>query len=619
MPEPTARLAELVTSEAFCETRARAVERLLTSRTPAGHWTGQLSSSALSTATAVNALRLADAAAAATGRPPQFGSLIRRGCDWLAATQLPDGSWGDTTISQGNLSTTLLAWSSLAALAAAKPLAQPGLAAVIDRAARRICDWTGGLSADAIAAALAAAYGRDRTFSVPILTHILLADRFGDHRSTAAWAVVPQLPFELAALPQKWFRLVDLQVVSYALPALIAIGQVRHAFRPAVGPASWLRRAAKARTLRTLETIQPDGGGFLEATPLTSFVTMSLVAMGLAEHPVAQAGLGFLAASVRPDGSWPIDTNLATWNTTTAVAALAAGGRLDDHLSATEQATIRSWLLDQQWRQVHPYTGAAPGGWAWTDLPGGVPDADDTSGAVLALAALTGGGDADQSHAAAAAGLDWLAGLANRDGGLPTFCRGWGRLPFDTSCPDITAHFLRAVAAWPAAADRHREVIAKAHRYLTATQQAAGSWLPLWFGNETHPEQANPTYGTAKVVLATGDRRGVDWLLRAQAADGGFGAAADLPASVEETALAVEALAAVLPTLAEGPQAKQTAPAVCRGLEWLMAATAGGNQFPAAPIGLYFAKLWYSEELYPLSFTVAACERAGRLARLSRD
>ena len=104
MPEPTARLVELVASEAFCETRARAVERLLDSRTSAGHWTGQLSSSALSTATAVNALRLADAAAAATGRPPQFGSLIRRGCDWLAATQLPDGSWGDTTISQGNLS-----------------------------------------------------------------------------------------------------------------------------------------------------------------------------------------------------------------------------------------------------------------------------------------------------------------------------------------------------------------------------------------------------------------------------------------------------------------------------------------------------------------------------------
>jgi len=611
MPEPSERLADLLASTAFRSTHTRCVERLLDARTAAGHWTGRLSSSALSTATAINALRLADAAATAAGAQPPHGSLIRRGCDWLAATQLPDGSWGDTTDSRGNLSTTLLAWASLAAVAAGKPLAQPGLATTIDRAAGRICDWTGGLSAEAIAAALAAAYGRDRTFSVPILTHILLADRFGDQRTTAAWQVVPQLPFELAALPQRWFRLVDLQVVSYALPALIAIGQVRHFFRPAVGPAGWLRRAAKARTLQTLKAIQPAGGGFLEATPLTSFVTMSLVAMGLADHPVAKAGLAFLAASVRPDGSWPIDTNLATWNTTTAVAALAAGGRLADYLSGAEQATVRDWLLDQQWRQVHPYTGAAPGGWAWTDLPGGVPDADDTSGAVLALAALAGGSGAHDPTAsvAAAAGLDWLAGLANRDGGLPTFCRGWGRLPFDTSCPDITAHLLRAAAVWPATAQRHRRAIDKAHHYLATTQRADGSWLPLWFGNEAHPEQANPTYGTAKVVLATGDRRGVEWLLAAQAADGGFGPAAALPASIEETALALEALATAT-RLADQELANRIRGAVARGLGWLINTTNRGTEFPTAPIGLYFARLWYFEDLYPLSFTVAACERA---------
>ena len=29
-------------------------------------------------------------------------------------------------------------------------------------------------------------------------------------------------------------------------------------------------------------------------------------------------------------------------------------------------------------QQTHPFTGAAPGGWGWTDLSGAVPDADDT-------------------------------------------------------------------------------------------------------------------------------------------------------------------------------------------------------------------------------------------------
>src|SRR5439155_23987313 len=49
---------------------------------------------------------------------------------------------------------------------------------------------------------------------------------------------------------------------------------------------------------------------------------------------------------------------------------------------------LRSWLQRQQFTQRHPYTGAAPGGWGWTDLPGSVPDADDTSGALLALSHL---------------------------------------------------------------------------------------------------------------------------------------------------------------------------------------------------------------------------------------
>ena len=50
------------------------------------------------------------------------------------------------------------------------------------------------------------------------------------------------------------------------------------------------------------------------------------------------------------------------------------------------------WLLGQQYRDVHPYTNADPGGWAWTDLSGGVPDADDTPGAVLAFARGAGAG-----------------------------------------------------------------------------------------------------------------------------------------------------------------------------------------------------------------------------------
>jgi squalene-hopene/tetraprenyl-beta-curcumene cyclase len=412
-----------------------------------------------------------------------------------------------------------------------------------------------------------------------------------------------------------------MQVVSYALPALIAIGQVRHALGGR-GPLAPLRDAARGPTLRALESIQPAGGGFLEATPLTSFVTMSLAGMGRAGHPVARLGVEFLLRSQRADGSWPIDTNLATWVTTQSVKALAAGGRLAAYLPAADRGRIRDWLLGQQWRRVHPATGAAPGGWAWTDLSGGVPDADDTSGAVTALAELAaanGGPAPADVRAALAAGLEWLAGLANRDGGIPTFCRGWGRLPFDTSCPDITAHALQAVEAWRGATGAEAlprgvtRLVAGGRRYLAATQFADGSWRPLWFGNQHHPEQASPAFGTARVVLATLDPRGARWLAAAMAPDGGVGAAAGLPPSVEETAVTVEALVRVAAEAADAALAAEAAEAAGRGLRWLVDRTAGGMRFDAAPIGLYFAKLWYDEELYPLAFTVAAFERAAGL------
>jgi squalene-hopene/tetraprenyl-beta-curcumene cyclase len=260
-----------------------------------------------------------------------------------------------------------------------------------------------------------------------------------------AWRIVRQLPFELAALPHQFYGALRLPVVSYALPALIAIGQVRHHFRPTRNPLTRaLRNLTKSKTLEILTAIQPENGGFLEATPLTSFVTMSLAGMGLVEHPVTQRGIEFLVQSARTDGSWPIDTNLATWLTTLSVNALLPGPELADK----DRRRIIEWLLRQQYRVEHPYTHAAPGGWAWTNLPGGVPDADDTAGAVLALRGLNPQVD-EGTLRAASAGIVWLLDLQNRDGGIPTFCRGWGTLPFDRSSPDLTAHALRAWLVLP--------------------------------------------------------------------------------------------------------------------------------------------------------------------------
>jgi squalene-hopene/tetraprenyl-beta-curcumene cyclase len=360
-----------------------------------------------------------------------------------------------------------------------------------------------------------------------------------------------------------------------------------------------------------LEEIQPSSGGFLEATPLTSFVTMSLIGAGRGEHPVARRGIEFLVRSARHDGSWPIDTNLATWVTTLAVNALAADENVAARLTADERRRIRDWLLGQQYATEHPYTGAAPGGWAWTDLPGGVPDADDTAGALLALKNL---GPPDESvRRAARAGVTWLLDLQNRDGGIPTFCRGWGRLPFDRSSPDITAHALEAWAAWEDEVEaqtkaRIRRSSQRALRYLAVQQRPDGAWSPLWFGNQFAPSEENLTYGTARVASAVSrfedaaamTRRAIQWLLASQNADGGWGGAGGVESSIEETALAVAALS----RYTEGVES-----ALCRGVGWLVREK---NRGPA-PIGFYFAKLWYFEELYLLIFSVGALAGARQL------
>ncbi|HEY7155283.1 MAG TPA: prenyltransferase/squalene oxidase repeat-containing protein, partial [Gemmataceae bacterium] len=516
-----------------------ALAALLAERTPEGHWIGELSTSALSTATAVGALALVQKATAAHG---SFDLLIASGLRWLAAHQNADGGWGDTIRSFSNISTTMLC-------RAAFHLA--GAVAAHDDTLRRSEAWLHaryGKTPEELAEAVRARYGKDRTFSVPILMTSALAE-------LVSWKEVPSLPFELACFPQSWFRFLRIPVVSYALPALIAIGQAVHHHRPPWNPLTRLvRRMAIAKSLRVLRKIQPSSGGFLEAAPLTSFVTMGLASIGRADHPVISKCVEFLVQSVRPDGSWPIDTNLTTWVTTLSVNALAAAGEIDNLDRLTE---TRDWLLRQQFEERHLYTGAEPGGWAWTDLPGGVPDADDTSGAVLALSHLP---RKPRRRVKFMEGIDaggsWLRGLQNRDGGYPTFCRGWGRLPFDRSGPDLTAHAVRAHVARDSAQQMSKDrlsiwipfIVGDALAYLARHQRPDGSWLPLWFGNQHASDDENPTYGTARVLAAYRDlnmmtskpaQRGVRWLLAAQNADGGWGGAANTPSSIEETALAV--------------------------------------------------------------------------------
>jgi squalene-hopene/tetraprenyl-beta-curcumene cyclase len=73
--------------------------------------------------------------------------------------------------------------------------------------------------------------------------------------------------------------------------------------------------------------------------------------------------------------------------------------------------------------------------------------------------------------------------------------------------------------------------------------------------------------------------------------------------SIEETGVALSALG--------GCDAdEETAESVARGARWLIAASDRGRAVKASPLGLYFARLWYYEELYPLIFAIEGLSAA---------
>ncbi|MDR3233640.1 MAG: hypothetical protein LBT46_08270 [Planctomycetaceae bacterium] len=631
---------------------------LLAQRNQDGYWTGRLSDSAPATATAVSAFAVFRNAVRKNTEKNQIAeeyrnkieSVIRQGVEYLAGHQNTDGGWGDTDKSVSNLSATLLVKSALllSDMYDSESLSSAGgekTGTGGDRPAPRawhnsqIVGWSMDLLGKADVyirnrggiEAVKQSYGIDRTFSASILTNAALA-------GLVPWRNVPQLPFERAALPMFLHRFVHLHAVSYALPALAAVGLVRFRRYQSHPVMSLIRNAAVKRTLHLIEKMQPESGGYLEAVPLTAFTVMCLADCAGAEfsleYPVIQNGLKFLLNTVRENGSWAIGTNLAVRLTSQSMTALAAEKKPEKLQISVDWLS----LPGSRHTKRHPITGAAPSGWGWTNSSGAVPHAGDTAAVLSALAVS----NAAEHIGTAAAGIRRLLQLRNRDGGVPVFCRGWEMLPLDRSSTDITAHTVRVLRQWIPVLQKHggfdtlvRKMNAAEQKmllFLKRKQKPDGSWLPLCFGSQYHLNGENPVYGTAKVlsVLAEIDSgmdiavRGLQFLLQNQNQDGGWGsrkaertlsgqttrsrvqrqtaektAGAGSFSTIEETAVVIEALTPFAHRL-------ETASVLQKGLEYLLEKIESDKHRESAPIGLCFSKLWYCEELYPLIFTVSA-------------
>ena len=122
-------------------------------------------------------------------------------------------------------------------------------------------------------------------------------------------------------------------------------------------------------------------------------------------------------------------------------------------------------------------------------------------------------------------------------------------------------------------------------------------------------------------------QKAICWLLSAQDVDGSWGANKSIKPSIEETALAVDALAGLLNILAVTSEkdytmhlpVKQMRSQALKGAAWLVKRIENVTSLTPSPIGLYFARLWYFEELYPVIFTLSAMTKIQELYESRKD
>ena len=131
--------------------------------------------------------------------------------------------------------------------------------------------------------------------------------------------------------------------------------------------------------------------------------------------------------------------------------------------------------------------------------------------------------------------------------------------------------------------------------------------MPLWFGDQDAADEKAPVYGTATAIdYLMSSRHPVamelaqshlPFILQTQNEDGGWGGNQGVKSKVTYTCRALSALAH-FPH--DHEKAKQ------RGWDYLYQRFKAGTLYEREPIGLYFSRLWYSEELYNLLFLLNA-------------
>lgn len=538
-----------------------AARQLFASQRADGSWRDHLPSAAISTATSVVALHHAD--------PDRSSELIKAGIGWLMDNQLAGGGWGDGPGQPATLP------ASAFAVAALRLLAPEESAADVARGLAWI-EGKGGMAAVA---------DPDRcALHVLCLQFLALAGLYDERR-------IKRMPAAVALLPRK-LR----QKVSFVVPVTLAWSVMQRHTWPQSPVLRLVSRLAEPRAFAYFDELALTSGttGGMQESPLL----VSMVCFGLARAGVrpdlVEASVRYLHATMRADGSWPVNRDLEFSATTFVTMGLQeAGYGRDPRLEPT-----LAWIRDCQWDAAFPATGCPPGGWAWS-VDSGWPNCDDTADALMTLAGFGVRRDDGQ----AGDGVAWLLGMQNSNGSWSCFCKN-NHVALDAPCSVITSHVVDALrrCGGLSAADKP---IAKAVRWFAKTQRPDGSLPCLWYRGSTAG-----TANTLDVLGALGLRdtptavRCREWLLAHRNEDGGWGDGEGAESSAEETAWAVMGL------MHGGVPA--TDDAVQGGVRWLLDRQLPDGLWNPTLLGVYFLDLWYSDDLLASGYVLQALARYQR-------
>jgi squalene-hopene/tetraprenyl-beta-curcumene cyclase len=519
------------------EALERARDHLRGLQTPGGWWKGDLSTNVSMDA---EDLLLREFLGIREERRSKLSA------NWIRSQQREDGSWGNFYAAPGDLSTTVESYAAL-----------------------RLC----GDQPDAEHMVRARAWilAQGGVENARVFTHIWLA-LFG----LWSWDDLPVLPPELMLFPN-WFPLTIYDFACWGRQTVAALTVVG-AYRPVrplpfrldelftagprqrprkrlttmaglfqrldavmhryeKRPLGFLRKLALARAESWIVARQEADGswGGIQPPWVYSMVALDLRGYPI-NHPVQQKALEGLEAFTvyEDDRCWLEACQSPVWDTALAIIALRDAGVAED-----DPALIRAadWLLDEEVRIPGDWTvrrpDLEPAGWAFEFENDNYPDIDDTAEVVLALRRVAHP-DRERVDGAVRRGVNWVIGMQSSNDGWGAFdadntSNVVAKHPFcdfgevtDPPSADVTAHVIEMLAAEGLG---EHEAVRRGVDWLLREQEADGSWFGRWGVNHVYGTGAALPALEAVGIRSEDSRvqRAVAWLRNVQNEDGGWG------------------------------------------------------------------------------------------------